>query len=107
MTPEQLIQTAQQGGRVSVDLALRAVQRAREGSQRTEPLRREGDRPVAVLSPDAHLVVDASTCIVICTPERRITVGHVSNWCEQLVNATTFARIYQADAEDRARRGQS
>lgn len=62
-----------------------------------------GDHPVATLSPDAVLVVDASTCIVLVTPERRITVGNVANWREQLLTAQSYARIYQDDAEARFR----
>lgn len=63
----------------------------------------EGDKLVAVLSPDAHLVTDASTCIVLRTPERRITVSNVDDWREQLFTARTWAAVYRDDAETRRR----
>jgi hypothetical protein len=66
---------------------------------------REGDHPVATLGPDAMLVVDASTCIVLITPERRTTITNVADWQEQLGVATSFARIYQEDAELRSAEG--
>ena len=62
---------------------------------------RADDRPVRRLSPDAEVVLDASNCILIRTPERRITVSNVAEWCEALELARTFQRVYDDDAESR------
>lgn len=63
---------------------------------------REGDRPVATLGPDARLLIDASCCIVLATPERRITVGNVADWRDKLDTAHKFQRAYSDDAEQAA-----
>jgi hypothetical protein len=68
-----------------------------------DTMHREGDHLVARLSPDAHLVTDAATCIVLVTPERRITITNVDDWHEYLTQARTFAQIYRDDAEARHR----
>jgi hypothetical protein len=58
------------------------------------PSPREGDRLISQLTPDALLVIDASLCIVLITPERRITVGNVRHWADTLDTARTMARVY-------------
>jgi hypothetical protein len=67
-------------------------------------MRREGDEVQCRLGPDADLVIDASHCLVICTPERRITVGDVHHWCSSLAEGkATVALLDQlADEERRA-----
>jgi hypothetical protein len=53
---------------------------------------RESDRIVAgTLAPDALLAVDASGCIVLITPERRITVTNVDAWRDRLAQARVTA----------------
>jgi hypothetical protein len=64
-----------------------------------EPGPAGGDRPVVTLAPDAHLVIDASGCIVLVTPDRRITVTNVAGWQEGLGLARQFQQIYNDDAE--------
>lgn len=78
---------------------LRQAARRAGGQDRTEPLTRPTDRPVAELGPDARLVLDESLCLVICTPERRITVGDVSRWRESLAQGKIFQTIYTENAE--------
>jgi hypothetical protein len=68
-----------------------------------DAMHREGDHLVARLSPDAYLVTDAATCIVLVTPERRITVSNVDDWREQLFTARTWAGVYRDEAETRHR----
>ncbi len=63
-----------------------------------KPLR-DGDRPVQTLR-DAILVIDAASCIVLITPERRITVTSVDEWREQLASGRTSAQIYRDEAEN-------
>lgn len=75
---------------------LRSAARHAGGHFRTEPLTRPGDRVVHQLGPDAVLVIDKSHCIVIATPERRITVGDVSRWMGQLDAARTEVRIMES-----------
>jgi hypothetical protein len=65
-----------------------------------DAMHRDGDHLVGVLSPDAHLVIDSSTCIVLVTPERRITISDVDDWKASLDQSRTFAAIYQQDAEN-------
>ena len=86
---------------------LRNAARHAGGQEPTEPLTRPGDRPVATLGPDAQLVLDESLCIVICTPERRITVGDVARWREGLTQGKTFQTIYADQAEEDRRAGQA
>lgn len=57
-------------------------------------LLRDGDRPVKTLSPDAQLVLDASLCIVLVTPERRVTVTNIADWIDGLREAKVFQQIY-------------
>lgn len=63
---------------------------------RQAPLVRPGDREVHRLGPDAVLVIDKSHCIVIATPERRVTVGDVSRWMGQLDAARTEVRVMES-----------
>ena len=56
----------------------------------------DSDRVQCHLSPDAVLVIDKSHCIVICTPERRITVGDVARWSGQLEAARTEVAVLES-----------
>lgn len=55
---------------------------------------RDGDHPVCTLSPDAVMVTDASNCIVLVTPERRVTVTNVQAWKDTLDRAKECQVIY-------------
>lgn len=46
----------------------------------------------AHLTPDAAVEVEPSGCVVLVTPERRITVTNVGEWTEQLGFARTTAQ---------------
>jgi hypothetical protein len=106
VTPEQLIMTTERGGLVPLDVARRAVNMARHiASLADDPFAmvREGDEVQGSLGPDALLVIDASHCIVICTPERRITVGDVQLWRSRLFDARTAVGV-RTDLADEERR---
>lgn len=102
MTPEQLVRTAERGGQVPLDLALRAVRQAGKHPG-IDAMTHAGDRLVRQLSPDARLVVDESCCIVLVTPGSRITVSNVADWQEALGEGRQFAAIYAEDAEQARR----
>lgn len=76
---------------------------ARPQATSPDAMHREGDVLVGRLGPDAHLVTDASTCIVLITPERRITVSNVDEWKAMLDTSRTFAQIHRDEAETRHR----
>lgn len=68
-----------------------------------DAMHRDGDVLVGRLGPDAHLVTDEATCIVLVTPERRITVSNVAEWKAMLNTSRTFAQIHRDEAETRHR----
>jgi hypothetical protein len=63
------------------------------------PLAREDDTPVGGLAPGAFLVIDSSGCIVLATPERRITVTDVASWQQLLGTSRQMARAMSDEAE--------
>jgi hypothetical protein len=62
------------------------------------PIPIAGDRPIAYLTPDATLVVDAAGCVVLVTPERRITITNMADWQTALSEAAIAAVPEAADA---------
>lgn len=62
----------------------------------------DDDTLAYMLSPDASLVIDASGCIVLVTPERRVTVTNVAAWQAGLSQAKAFQEICLEDAESGA-----
>lgn len=66
------------------------------------PRLRDSDQLVRHLGPDADLVIDAGRCIVIATPERRITVSNVATWRDELLAAKMrVAQLEQARRQAR------
>jgi hypothetical protein len=62
-----------------------------------------GDELVAVLSPDAHLVIDASHNVVICTAERRVTVTDAGRWANKIMEARMRAAAEWERSEEERR----
>jgi hypothetical protein len=66
------------------------------------PRVRDSDELVRHLGPDAALVIDAHRCIVIATPDRRITVTNVATWRDELLAAKMrVAQLGHADQRER------
>jgi hypothetical protein len=63
------------------------------------PQLRDSDELVRHLGPDVALVIDSHRCIVIATPERRITVTNVATWRDELLAARM--RVAQLGHADR------
>jgi hypothetical protein len=63
---------------------------------------RESDDLIAWLAPDALLAVDASACIVLATPERRVTIGDAQEWAGHILAARVQAQIRHECVELRA-----
>ena len=51
--------------------------------------------------------MDASHCIVICTPERRITVSNVGLWCDRLRETKNRVALLDQLADEERRMAQA
>jgi hypothetical protein len=100
MDPLHMINLNEQRGWVRVGIARRALQAATRPVLPADPELRDGDFLVEKLTPDAWLALDASGCIVLITPGRRVTVGNVKAWRDALETAHIEQQVQAALRKD-------
>lgn len=93
--------TVERLNRADLDLLRKVISSPVQGSP--DGMLSDGDHISARLGPNAYLVTDKSTRIVLVTPDRRITVDNVDHWREGLGLAQTHAQAcWEAEQVRRA-----